>query len=582
MVRLVPLLVLSLSVVVRVAYVRQLRTAPGAVQHTWQESDLWWNDHWGRTLASGDWLVDRPFHPYLGWQRELVSEALARHPEVAARLRAAGADDPARALNERWLGGRTFYQEPLYAYLVGVTYRLFGADPWRVYGWQLVLGVVVNLLVWAIARRHFGDAVAAVAALLATASGVVVHYELTLLRDALVTVAAVVLVALADRALDGPPRVRRWLVLGLVLGGALLLKSVFLLWGVALLAVVSWRQRRAPGGLVASAGALVLGTALALAPAVARNVAVGVSPLALSGVGPWAFAQANVVDYPPAYGMWLSARLPDIVAVAQGSLAETVRATLATHDGPGSVLRLLGAKGLAALHWYEQPNNTNVYYYRLQAPVLALLPVGFGVLAPLALPGLLLGLRARRTAWPLYLMVVTQFASLVLFFTLSRYRAQLIPTLAPFGALTLVSLARWLRARRIAPAAATLAAIALAAAVVWRPLPSDLALIPAREYALGYQLWYQVRAGEAAAAGDWPRVARIFADSLRVAPPVLDELAAGRPPRDTDEAQLAELFARVHRARGYALRRAGDVPGAEREEARAAALAAARAAAAAG
>jgi hypothetical protein len=320
---------------------------------------------------------------------------------------------------------------------------------------------------------------------------------------------------------------------------------------------------------------MALGTVLALAPAVARNLAVGVPPLALSGVAPWAFAQANVVDFQPERGMFLSHRIADIMAVSQGSLPAAVRATLATHDGPGSLLRLLGEKALVTLHWYELPNNTNFYYYRLQAPVLGLLPVGFGVLAPFALPGLILGLGARRTAWPLYLMVSVQAGALLLFFTLSRYRAPLIPTLAPFGALTLVSLVRWASARRVLPLASTLAGVTLVGVLVWRPLPPGLPLVPMQEYALGYQLYYQPLTREAAKTHDWPRVVRIFADSLRIAPPVLDELAAGRPARDADEAALADLFARVYVAYASALAWAGDAEMAARGQARARALAAA-------
>src|SRR6266403_1364561 len=121
-------------------------------------------------------------------------------------------------------------------------------------------------------------------------------------------------------------------------------------------------------------------------------------------------------------------------------------------------------------------------------------------------------------------MASVQAAALLLFFTLSRYRAPLVLTLAPFGALTLVSLARWASARRLLPVAVTLAGAALVAALVWRPLPPGEPLVPMQEYALGYRLYYQPLAREAAKADDWPRVVRIFADSLRIAPPVLDEL----------------------------------------------------------
>ena len=57
-------------------------------------------------------------------------------------------------------GGLTFYQEPLYAYLMAVTYKIFGGDHrWVAFSGSSVLGVLTNVLIYLLARRMFGDLV---------------------------------------------------------------------------------------------------------------------------------------------------------------------------------------------------------------------------------------------------------------------------------------------------------------------------------------------------------------------------------------------------------------------------------------
>ena len=80
----------------------------------------------------------------------------------------------------KWAGGSTFYQEPLYAYLMAVTYKIFGGDHRWVFLWQLVLGVLTNVLIYLLARRMFGDLVGTVAGALAVLCSPMMFYELIL------------------------------------------------------------------------------------------------------------------------------------------------------------------------------------------------------------------------------------------------------------------------------------------------------------------------------------------------------------------------------------------------------------------
>lgn len=98
-------------------------------------------------------------HP---WHRDVAALSLAEHPDDRAALQreaAAFADkaDIDALLWSRWLGRHQFYQDPLYAYLIGVTYRLAGADVRNVFTWQMAMGVLTNVLIWSLSRRFFGE-----------------------------------------------------------------------------------------------------------------------------------------------------------------------------------------------------------------------------------------------------------------------------------------------------------------------------------------------------------------------------------------------------------------------------------------
>ncbi|HTF57080.1 MAG TPA: glycosyltransferase family 39 protein, partial [Planctomycetota bacterium] len=171
----VVILLAAAAILFRVAYFIELNGGPCSAWHCWDQSDLHFFDQWGRQIAGGDWLSKGTLHPFHEWHGRVAKAYFESHPGEEERSRAMG-KDPARALWNRWYGGRLFHQEPLYAYLVGITYGIFGPDPRWVYAWQMALGVLSILLAWVIARRQFGDLAAGVAGALAVLCGPVLFY----------------------------------------------------------------------------------------------------------------------------------------------------------------------------------------------------------------------------------------------------------------------------------------------------------------------------------------------------------------------------------------------------------------------
>src|SRR5205823_7545381 len=201
-----------------------------------------------------------------------------------------------RRLWNRWLGGHTFYQEPLYPYVLAAIYGVAGRRVGAVIFVQALFGVAAAGLVYRLTCRLFDPGAALVAGLLAALYGPAVFHESLLLRDGLVSFVGVATLTVLAVALDRPTH-RRWLLLaGLLFGVALLLKSSTLLFSAPAGALVVGRRGREWRGGVAP---MVAGLLLAVLPLVARNLAVGAPPLAVAASGPHAFLYYNAADYDP-------------------------------------------------------------------------------------------------------------------------------------------------------------------------------------------------------------------------------------------------------------------------------------------
>ncbi|HXM40453.1 MAG TPA: glycosyltransferase family 39 protein, partial [Bryobacteraceae bacterium] len=188
--KLVLILLLALSVLIRAGYYFEAADGPLLYGHLWSEADMGFFDHWAKVILHDDPLGRQPLHPFFFWQVAPAEAHFRAHPEQIAQYEAAGVphgdtDALYRALWDRWTHGKEYYQEPLYAYLIAFTYWLSGPSVRAVFAWQMMLGVATNLLVYLIARRYFGELAAALSGLLILFYSPLFIYELTLLRTTL-------------------------------------------------------------------------------------------------------------------------------------------------------------------------------------------------------------------------------------------------------------------------------------------------------------------------------------------------------------------------------------------------------------
>ena len=447
------LLLLALALAVRVAMVLVMRDSIYFAYHTQnKQSDMYANYQWAAQIRAGDWLGRDTYHPYFGWMEEV-----APLPDW-----------------HRWRGGpRIFQQSPFYPYLLAALGALFRDSVTAVLLFQAAVGAAYCGLVFVLARRLF-DRRTALAALAGSALfGPMVVAESVLLRDFLLPVFVVLAFLGLLRASEGAPA-RAVLLSGAALGAGILVREtlavfapVALLW---LLLVV--RRRRAGAAALRTAALFAAGVAAALLPLVARNVAVGAAPLAVSNRAPEGFVEGLAPNpYDPYED--IAARIRAEMQHGPFSVPAFLRRAF---QARGAELPAFYARKLVVIaDPFELGDNLDHVYLEHHSALARLLP-GWRLFLPLGLLGLAASL-ARRRAEDLLLAgyVLAQVGALAFGPVYSRYRLPLAPVLVLYGAYFAVW--SWDRAAGARDAAAR-----------WRVLAAPAGLAAAALIAFGWLL----------------------------------------------------------------------------------------------
>jgi 4-amino-4-deoxy-L-arabinose transferase-like glycosyltransferase len=561
-------LVLGVAILLRALVLIAVWDSPILYLHHWSETDNAFNDLWARKIVAGDVLSVDDVRPVHSWHRHVARAAFE-----ASGGRAPLGESAVRRIWDEWLGPRTFYQDPLYPYFVAAIYGVFGRHVRAVFLAQAVLGLLSITLLWGIARRLGGEPVALVAGLMGALYGPLILYEDVLLRAVLINATGIATLWLATRAFRLPSS-RRFALAGFAGALSVLATSSAWLFVLVVAALTPIALRRNRRQALRALGALAVGLLIGLTPVIARNLAVGVAPFSLASSGAITFVNHNAVDFQPMGGTAMSAYAGQVMHRSGGRMLSAIVETLHTHPDIGSWLALLGRKFLAVWRWYEIPNNESYDYFLLHARALRAVGLSFGVMAPLALVGLLL---AFRRSWE-YALTVAYVAcalmSLVVLYTLGRLRMPMAFALIPFAAITVVTLARLLAARTFRRALVVLAAVAILATAVGGPLPVGFSRVRVQDYGVANQITLRL-AEQRMAADDLRGALRLLTRQLETEPRELQLLEPSEFASTISRlaADLAGSFAPLHAMRSDLLAQVFQRSESERERRRAVVLA---------
>lgn len=364
-----------------------------------------------------------------------------------------------------------YYQAPLYPHLLALLRGVFGESLNVIRGFQALLGALTAALIACTGARLFGRRAGLAAGLL------IALYPTSIWLDGLIQKSALTGVLVAGAMLIATyESTRARAGLGALLGLLMLTRGEARLIVVAFVAFFAVQRRWRAGG------ALLVGLAIALTPALLRNGLVAAEwTLTTSQSGPNLFIGNSPMSrgaYAPLVPGRGDARFEAVDArrIAEGAGGRALSASevsnywtqrafdLATKD-PAAATARLARKAALAVNNVEIADTDDLGHAR-DASFVLWIPITFGLLLiPAVLGATTLSVEERKRGRVLCLFVLGQWAALTLFYVFARYRLPIALGLAPLAGVAIV---RWralleTRGRTLGLAAAT-------GALAWLPL----------------------------------------------------------------------------------------------------------------
>ncbi|HXI03048.1 MAG TPA: glycosyltransferase family 39 protein, partial [Candidatus Saccharimonadales bacterium] len=419
-----------------------------------------------------------------------------------------------------WLGTSVFEMSPLYAYILGVLYTIFGDGTWTPQILQCVLAAIVCGLLAPVGRRTFGKAEGVVAGAAFAIYGPAIFYDGQVMKTSLeISFTSLMTFALfaASRGRDAPRP--RWLFAGGVLLGLtalmreniLVAAPIFFVWAL-------WPRRgRTWGKALVAAAALTAGTLLPILPFTVRNAVVGHELVLISSLGGENFYTGNneiasgrytpppFVRPDPEYEHLdfrrEAARRAGHPLTRREANDFWFREGLKFITGhPVRYAALLWDKLAVFFNDFERPDNYSYYNFARFASLLRGPVLHFVWIAPLGLLGIALSRRRWGSLAPLLITLAAFLASALIFFTQSRYRMPAVPLLCLFGAHAAVELVSSARAMRWTTLAWSIPALVVLTLFV-RVDPGNTPLFDAQNEALVAEMYLEAgRLDEAVAS----------------------------------------------------------------------------------
>lgn len=349
------------------------------------------------------------------------------------------------------IGEEVFFRAPLYPYLLGVLYAVFGSEPEIIRVLQHLAGVVLVVLIYILGRSLFGIIPAVLASLLCAMYGVFIVFEGRLLFDFPVTFLVFLWLTLVVIAGGKPSLSWKWFGLfGFLFGLICIMRPPFLAVALPVFGYLVWEFRKTKQNFLSSVAALLITFALPILIVTIRNIVIGGDFVLIASQGGINFYIGN---NPHSDGMTSS--VPEagevfwenrhVQFIAERELGHPLspsevsaywykKAWEFIRDQPLAFFALTMKKFYLFWSHIEIANNLSYYWFERASSVVRTLPVGFWLVGSLGLAGVVFAWRDRRARLPI-LFIVVYCVVVVAFFITDRFRLPVVPLLCVFSGL---------------------------------------------------------------------------------------------------------------------------------------------------
>jgi cytochrome c-type biogenesis protein CcmH/NrfG len=402
----------------------------------------------------------------------------------------------------QWTDHRAFYGLPLYAYWLAAVYRVVGFQPYIAALFQVVTEALTAWLIFRLApcvfvrAGHAADETRArwIGGIAATGWIFFVPaqaYAAILMPTTYLVAAYWFVVWWVVRPRAHTPAGSQFFLLGLLAGFVAMMVANILFLLPLVLGAIFWRRAWQQPVLfpmrqrVVAAALLLAGTLVGASPCAVHNYFIAGEPVFLSAHGGINFfignnAHANgYPQIPPPLHADQQGMLNDSILWAERAEGHPLKrvevsafwsrlASAYIHEHPVAWLRLLTVKFKNFWNGFQYDDLGILTPLKEDG---ALLPgIGFGLVAALGLPGLLLAVWRRPAARWIAFAVGLHLASLMTVFVTERYRMAAVPGLLLLGTFGVTEIWREIAAARWRAPAAYAAALAGAVVLVCWPV----------------------------------------------------------------------------------------------------------------
>lgn len=339
-----------------------------------------------------------------------------------------------------------FFRAPLYPYILGLVYSIFGTDFLAVRMIQHLFGILAVPFAFLVARQYFPIAVAYLAALLVAVNGVLIYFESQLLLDFVTVVLYLIFFYLLIKA-HRKNSVWLYLITGFIAGIFAITRPNIL---AVVLFVIIWifLNEKHLKNKIKNSILLLIGTCIIILPVTLRNIVVGDDMVLIASQGGINFyignndkADGYTALLPGTGHSWQYSDAEYEVAGHLGQKPGTIKPSKVSSfyyrkalkfivSSPAKFLKLLIKKIYLFWNYFEISNNNNLYYLTRYIGVPRYLLSLFVIIGPAGLVGAVLCFKKEKLYWLFPLMIFGYMATVISFFVTSRFRIPIVPLLS--------------------------------------------------------------------------------------------------------------------------------------------------------
>lgn len=375
------------------------------------------------------------------------------------------------------IGDGIFFMSPLYPYLMGLLYAVFGPSELWIMIFQVVLSVSTVYQLYKFANKIVDRQAAEITALMAALYAPFIFYDSTLLTASLIMFLSSLILNYSHDSLSSDSIGNFW-KLGFTIGLSALARPLVLIFFPFLIFAhfqsgrTDWKKRSLT---------IILATFILLIPLGIRNLIVGDEFVMTSSSGGMNFYVGNNEDatglyweapFLSSYDPWNEEeeyrRHASELVEMQLSNREASRYWLKNSmnwiiNNPSDYALLLIKKSFYFFNRAEFANNVSYYYGKKVSPILRFNPMGFWLICPLGLAGLILlwkhkGWKHSKLLW---LWLLAYYAGALAIFNASEYRLPVVLVLLIGAAYTITSITGRFRRAQLEPALRIIALLLL-------------------------------------------------------------------------------------------------------------------------